>query len=404
MTSKTDQINELLTRGVEDVIPSRDAFVKALSGGKRLTIYHGVDPTGPHLHLGHSTNYLFLRRFQQLGHRVILLIGDFTARIGDPSGRTNGRVPLSKKEVLNNLKTYKKQAAKLLDFESKENPVELAHNSAWLQKLTLEDIVDAAAHFTVQQMLARDMFQARIKNKNPIGLHEFLYPLMQGYDSVALKADAEVGGKDQLFNMLVGRDLVKASLGKEKFVITTKLLVNPKTGRKLMSKSEGSYVALDDSPANMYGGIMALPDEVIFGCFKLCTEVRLARIEKIRELSARDAKAYLAREIVSMYHDPKDADKAEKEFNKTFVFRQSPPGTPTTVMMGGVTSTTKVLIETGLSLTKSEARRLEEQRGVHVQMRGSKHWETAGETINVQDGMTIRVGKRGFRGIRTKPQ
>lgn len=396
MTSKTDQINELLSRGIEEVIPSRDTLAKDLANGKKLTIYHGVDPTAPHLHLGHSTNYLLLRRFQKLGHRVILLVGDFTARIGDPSGRTAERVPLSEKEVLDNLRTYKEQAAKILDFDSEENPAELAHNSAWLKKLALEDIIDVASHFTVQQMLARDMFQRRLKNENPIGLHEFLYPLMQGYDSVALKTDAEVGGEDQLFNMLVGRDLVKAYLKKEKFVITTKLLTNPKTGNKLMSKSEGNYIALDDPPADMYGKTMALPDEVVLDCFRLCTEVTSDEIEKIKKLPPREAKARLAREIVTMYHGAPAASKAEAEFRKVFVSSKAPSNIPLIHMRGGATRTTQVLLDTGMASTKSEAVRLVEQGGVHVQAPG-KEWATAGETIDIQDNVVIRVGKRRFK-------
>ena len=215
MSAKNDQvnlINELLTRGIKEVIPSKKSLEKALLEGKRLTVYHGVDPTAPNLHLGHSTNYIFLRKLQKLGHKIVLLIGDFTARIGDPSGRTTGRVPLTPEQISENCKTYKEQAAKILDFESRENPVSVEYNSKWLRNQTLESVLDIASHFTVQQMITREMFQKRIKTESPIGLNEFLYPLMQGYDSVALKADIEVGGNDQLFNMLIGRDLAKAYL------------------------------------------------------------------------------------------------------------------------------------------------------------------------------------------------
>lgn len=409
MPTKNHQVNldkfntsELLTRRISEIIPSREAFEKALFGESKLTIYHGVDPTGPSLHLGHSTNYIFLRNLQKLGHKIVLLIGDFTARIGDPSGKAAERVPLTAEQIAKNLKTYKEQAAKILDFESRENSVRIEYNSKWLQKLTLESVIDLASHFTVQQMISREMFQKRIKSESAIGLNEFLYPLLQGYDSVVLKADMEVGGNDQLFNMLIGRDLAKAYLNKDKFVVTTKLLINPKTGNKLMSKSEGGYIALNDSPNEMYGKVMALPDEVVNNCFELCTEVAMEEIERITKIPPKEAKAHLAREIVGMYHGAEKANSAEAEFNKVFTFHQPSQDMPTIVMVGGATSTRRVLVETGLSRSRGEAKRLEDQGGVHVQMPGSKEWQTAGDTIDVKDGIVIRVGKRRFRKLKIK--
>jgi tyrosyl-tRNA synthetase len=251
------------SRYIEKIYPSKKELKKILISGRRLTIYIGVDPTAPHLHLGHSTNFLLLKKFQQLGHKVIFLIGSFTAQIGDPGGRLNIRRPLSQKEVLGNCKGYKKQAGSILDFSLKKNPVQLKFNDQWLSKITLEQLIKLMTRMTVGQLIKREMFQRRIKEKKEIYLHEFLYPLLQGYDSVVMKVDIEMGGNDQTFNMMVGRKLVKDYLKKEKLVIATKLLVNPKTKRKLMSKSEGNFIALDDKPGQMYGKIMALPDEVI---------------------------------------------------------------------------------------------------------------------------------------------
>lgn len=400
MTSKTDQINELLSRAIEKIIPSSGALKKALAGDKPLSVYLGVDPTAPNLHLGHAAGLFVLKRFQKLGHKITLLIGDFTARIGDPSGKDKTRRPLSRGEVLQNAKTYKEQASKILDFDSSTNPATLVFNSNWHAKLKFRDILDLGAHFSVQQMLARDMFEKRMKEARPIGLNEFLYPLMQGYDSVALKTDVEVGGSDQLFNMLVGRDLVKKYLSKEKFAITTRLLVNPITGAK-MSKSEGHLVSFEDPPGEMYAKIMAFPDALIWDCFTFCTEVPLRIIEDIKTLPPRDAKARLAREIVLIFHGGPAANKAEAEFQKVFVFDRAPSNIPLVRRVSGATSTTRVLVDAGMSSSKSEATRLVKQGGVHIQAPG-KEWETAGETINVQDNMVIRVGKRKFRRVKTK--
>src|SRR3989344_1169279 len=302
-------IRELVSsRFIDKIYPSAVKLEEALRSGRRLTIYHGIDPTAPDLHLGHSTNFLLLRELQKLGHRVILLIGDFTGRIGDPTDKLAARKPLTEKEVLKNSRTYKQQIAKILDFSSRGNPVEIQFNSRWLKKLSSEDMIKLLANFTVAQTIKRDMFQRRLKEGKEIYLHEFLYPLMQGYDSVAMKVDAEVGGTDQTFNMLVGRDLERIYLNKGKFVLTTPLLENPKTGKKLMSKSEGGYISLQDPPNEMFGKLMALPDEVIVPCLELCTFYPQKEIEKIKKrlkskkLNPRDAKRILALEVTKIYH------------------------------------------------------------------------------------------------------
>lgn len=397
MLAKNDQINELLTRGIEEIVPSREELTKVLRGGKKITVYLGIDPTAPNLHLGHAVPLLVLKRFEKLGHRVVLLIGDFTAQIGDPSGKTNQRRPLSREEVKENRKTYQAQAGKILDFRSRGTRTALRYNSSWHRKLRFGDVLELGSFFTVQQMLARDMFQARMKQDKPIGLNEFLYPLIQGYDSVALETDAEVGGSDQLFNMLVGRDLVKGYLSKEKFVLTTKLLVDRASGVK-MSKSEGRLVALDDPPVEMYAKIMAFPDEMVGDCFTLCTEVSTRDIENAKHLPPRDAKARLAREIVTMYHGGQAAENAEAEFHKVFVSRELPSDIPTTKIKKKRLSLAGLLYETRLAGSKSEARRLIEQGGVRINGEGKT---TPTEQIVPQNNMLIQVGKRKFLKIST---
>src|SRR3989338_9151345 len=268
---------EFLNRWADAIYPSKEKFLAALESKKRLVFYLGIDPTAPHLHLWHSTNFLLLKALQGLGHKIIILIGDFTARIGDPTGKDETRKPLTAAQVKKNYYNYKQQISKILDFKSKNNPAEIKFNGRWLGKLSSEEIVELAAKLTHGYMIKRNMFQKRLKENKEIYIHEFLYPLFQGYDSVAMDVDGEVGGTDQTFNMLVGRDLMKAYKNKEKFVITTPLLINPKTSRKLMSKTE-SCIALDAPANDMYGQIMALPDEVIMDCFRLCTEIKLEEL------------------------------------------------------------------------------------------------------------------------------
>ncbi len=258
------KIEDFLSRGVESTYPSKEELKKALLSGKTLSVYNGIDPTGPTLHIGHGSTLLKLKEMQDLGHKVILLIGDFTGRIGDPSDKTATRKQLSAKEVKENLKSYTKQAGKILDMKK----VQVKFNSKWLSKLSFEEGMEIASEFTLQQMIERDMFEKRIKEGQPIHLHEFFYPLMQGYDSVVMDVDMEIGGNDQTFNMLVGRTMMK-NRGKEKYVLTTKLLVDP-TGKK-MGKSEGNMVTLEDTGENMFGKIMSWPDTLTPLAFKICT-------------------------------------------------------------------------------------------------------------------------------------
>jgi len=397
-----DKIKEALTRYVEKIYPSKGALEKVLRSGKKLTFYHGVDPTGPDLHLGHSTNLLLMHRLQNTGHKIIFLVGSFTARIGDPSDKDATRKPLAKKEIKKNLKTYKEQASRLISFK-KPNPALVKFNSEWLDKLSLEEMFRLAANFTVQQIIERDRFQQRIKAQKPIALHEFLYPLMQGYDSVAMNVDGEIGGTDQTFNMLAGRLLVRKYLGKEKFVITTPLLVNPKTGKKLMSKSEGGYVALNDLPNDMYGKIMALPDETIIPCFELCTEISLQLIKEHKKalqsnkVNPMDLKKKLAFEIVKMYHGVKPAKNAEKEFERVFQKRKSPTKLQSFKASKKAYNIVDLLIEAKLVKSRSEAKRLTEQGGVDIDGKPITNYQSP---ITIKNGMTIRAGKHKFVKIK----
>lgn len=393
------KIKEIIfSRYVDRIYPSKERLENVLKSGKKLTLYVGIDPTAPHLHLGHSTNLFLLSKFQELGHKVIFLIGDFTAQIGDPTGRITTRKALTKKEVLENCKNYKKQAGKILDFKTKKNPVKLRFNGKWLRKLTFEEIIKVASNFTTQRMMERDMFQERLKKEKPIWLHEFLYPLIQGYDSLAMNVDVEIGGTDQTFNMLMGRELVKKYKKKEKFVITTPLLTNPKTGKKLMSKTE-SFIGLAFSKTEMYGKIMALPDEVIIDCFKLCTETCQDEIKKMEEslknkkTNPKDLKINLAKKIVGIYHGREASQSAETEFHRIFKQKKLPEKISSVKIKEKFLNILELLFRTKLASSKSEAKRLILQKGVKIEGRTESDWR---KKIEIKKNLVVQVGKRKF--------
>lgn len=395
-------IEELLTRAIEKIYPNKESLEKVLKSKKRLRIYWGIDPTGPTLHLDHGTNLLILKRFQDLGHEVILLIGDFTAQIGDPTGRISPRKQLLKKEVLENCKNYKKQASKILNFRSKKNPAKIVFNSKWWEKMNLEKIIKLMSKFTVAQLLTREMFQKRIKQGKEIFLHEFIYPLLQGYDSVVLNVDVEIGGSDQTFNMLIGRDLLKIYKKKEKYVITKKLLEDPKTGEILMSKSQKRYIGLDEKPTQMYGKIMSLPDEVIIQCFEHWTEVPMEKIKKLKEdleqkkINPKIAKAWLAKEVISIYHGKKAAIEAEREFERVFKEKKLPTTIPEIKIGEENLNILDLLVKTKLTQSKSEAKRLILQKGVKINGILKENWQ---EIVKINKGMIIQVGKKKFTKI-----
>lgn len=397
INTNAKKIEEVLSRGVEAVYSSKEDLKKILLSGKKLRLYNGIDPTNPNIHLGNAISLWKLREFQELGHEVILLIGDFTARIGDPSDKITTRPRLSELQILENARTYKKQAEKILDFSSKNNPCQLKFNSHWLDKLTNKDLLELAGCFTVQQMIERDLFQRRLKEKRPIGLHEFLYPLYQGYDSFAMDVDAEIGGRDQTFNMLAGRDLVKILRQKEKFVITTPFLEGT-DGRK-MSKSWGNVINIADSPREQYGKIMSTKDELLLNYFRLATRLPELEIKEIerglrsRKINPRQAKARLAREIVGLYYGQKQALSEEKEFDKVFKEKKPPSDIPAIEIKEKKLNILELLAKTGLASSKSEAKRLILQKGVKIDNEIQTDWR---KVILVKKGLLLQVGPRKF--------
>lgn len=379
-------------RGIKEIIPQEE-FFKKIETGEQLTFYVGVDPTGPDIHIGHAVLLRALRKFQQMGHRIILLIGDFTARIGDPTDKDAARVALTQEEVIANANSYQKQAAKILDFEDSKNPAIIDYNSRWLDELTFQDVIELSAEFTVQQMVERDMFEKRLQEGKPVYVHEFLYPIMQGYDSVALNVDVECGGTDQLFNMLAGRTLLKNHSQKEKIVITCDLLEGL-DGRK-MSKSYGNTVNLNDSPKEMFGKIMSLSDELIPRYFTLATDVSdeyIANVEKrMRTENPRDIKMELAQEIVTLYHDSDAAISAKQAFFDQFTEKKIPQDIPTYQMVSGKTTVLEILLDSGSLQSKSEGRRLLQQGGIRI-----NDTKATQEDQSCVAGDVIQIGKRRF--------
>ncbi|MFZ2484522.1 MAG: tyrosine--tRNA ligase [Minisyncoccia bacterium] len=349
-------LGELLTRGVEKVIP-RELAEKKLLSGEKLRIYFGVDPTGAKLHLGHSVPLRKLNDFAKAGHEVIFLVGSFTAMIGDPSGRDVMRVPLKREEVEANFQTYKQQAGKILDISK----IEVRYNHEWLDPLKFAEVVNLAGNFTVQQMLQRDMFEKRLKEGKPISLHEFLYPLMVGYDSVVLDVDAELGGSDQEFNMLAGRSLQQVFKKREKFVLTTQLIEGI-DGRK-MSKTYDNCVYLEDSPADMYGKLMSISDDLVKKYFECLTSVDMKEVEEIMKGHPKESKMRLALEITKIYHGEDAAGKAQESFEKTF----SKGGIPKdieTVEVSKDTPLVEILLKQGLVSSKTEFNRLNKEGAI----------------------------------------
>ena len=391
-------IERILTKGVEQILPSKDALKEKLLSGKRLTIYQGFDPTAPTLHIGHTVGMRKLEDFRKLGHKVIFLIGDFTARIGDPSdkkdARASARKVLTKEQIAHNLKNYVEQASHIIDIDNKENPVEIKYNSEWLDKLTFAEIIELASEFTVQQMLKRSMFQERLKEDRPIYLNEFLYPLMQGYDSVMMEVDVEVGGNDQLFNMLAGRDMVFNHLNKEKIVIAGKLL--EATGGEKMGKSEGNMVRLDDSAKDIYGKIMSFEDEKILIGFEILTNATLPELDEYKKrLESGEnpmiLKKELAYRITKEIKSKEEAENAQKVFESVFQKKDVEGEIPTTFVKENKLPLNNLLVEIGFAKSKSDARRLVDQGAVKI---NEEKKTTYNEEINITNTpQTIKVGK-----------
>jgi len=387
-----DKIDFLLTRGVDKIYPNREELEKVLRSGKKLRLYQGFDPSGDRLHIGHMVGFRKHRQWQDLGHEVIFLIGDGTGQAGDPSGKNKSREKFfTQAELRANAVDYIKQARKIVNFEG-PNPIKVLYNGDWLNKLTLIDILNIAQHFTVQQLIERDMFQERLKNNEPINLREFLYPLLQGYDSVAMEVDLELGGTDQTFNMLAGRSLLKAMKNKDKFVMTTPLLSDSK-GVKI-GKSEGNVIGLTDKPNDLFGKLMSLGDDSIVPALTLLTNMPQEDIDEIGKKiksgeNPMQFKKLMAKMIVTQLNDTTKAEEAEKVFASVFQNSQVPTDIPTTTVKS--TGIIDVLVETQLASSKSEAKRLIEQGGVRVNDSKISNFE-----FQISNSSIVNVGTRKF--------
>jgi len=378
-----DNIDEVLTRGVQQVLPDKKGL-HDLMAKKNIKLYQGFDPSMPSLHLGNFVGLMKLRQFQKLGHEVIFLVGDFTGMIGDPTDKLATRQKLTREKVLENAKAWKKQISMLLQMDG-DNPAKIMFNSEWSDKITFKDLLEITSNFTVQQMIERDMFQERLKNKEPIYLHEFLYPVAQAQDSVEMDVDLEIGGNDQLFNMMAGRTLMKAVKGKEKYVLSTKLLVD-KEGKKI-GKTTGNALFLDSTPENFYAGVLAFPDETIFLGFELLTETSLEGLEGKIKANPMGEKKRLAFEIVKLLWDEAKAKDSEKAFEKTF--QEHSPEFNIKVDAGS--SLIKTIIPFTNRQSASAAKELIKQGAVDVN--GKKATEGSMK-LNVGD--EIKVGERTF--------
>lgn len=391
-----EKIKNLLTRNVEEVIVKKELEEKLKSGGQ-LRIKWGVDPSRPDLHLGHSAVLKKLKEFQELGHRVTFLIGDFTGMIGDPSGKSKTRPMLSREEVLKNSKSYFDQVGKVLDLKK----TEIRYNSEWYSELTLEEILKIASKFTIARILERDDFTKRFKSGVDIAVSEFMYPMMQAYDSIMINADVEIGATDQKFNMLAGRELAKKMGLIPQNVLMTPLLAGLDGARK-MSKSLGNYVGIAESPNSMFGKIMSISDDMIFYYFKLLTDLSENELKQIESdlknpsKNPRDLKARLAGEIIAIYHGKNEAEKAEKEFNRIFRDKQKPSDIKSCKLQVTSCKLVDLLVELKMAHSKSEAQRLLRQGGVKINDIVQKDWKMI---IEIKNGMIVQVGKRKFMKI-----
>ena len=399
MLSAEEQLH-IIASGVDSIVPKED-LLKKLKSGKPLNIKLGVDPTAPDIHIGHAVPLRKLRQFQDLGHRVTLIIGDGTALIGDPSGRNSTRPQLTREQVNANAQTYVDQAFKILDKEK----TDLMHNADWILDLKMEDILGLLSKFTVARILERDDFSNRYHSNQPISLHEFIYPVMQAYDSVVIKADVELGGRDQLFNLLAGRELME-KMGMEPQVALTLPLLEGIDGVQKMSKSYGNYIGLTDEPSDMFGKVMSIPDELMVKYFRLASTMPVDEVDRIEEglkndeLHPNKIKRQLARNIVAAYYDEQTAADAEGQFDQVFKNHEVPDDIPEcsvdlTPNDEGKVYLAKLLAEADLASGTGEARRLIDGGGVKIN----------GETVPAKQynvdpsalvGATLQVGKRKF--------
>jgi len=389
------KLEEILTRGVTNIV-ERPHLEKALKEGKKLRIKFGIDPTGPSIHIGHAITYWKLRELQELGHKIVLIIGDFTAQIGDPSDKESERQPLTNKDIKANEKGYLDQIGLIIDLKK----AEIRNNSEWHAKGTKQDFIEEAMNFTVNQMAQRDNFAKRLASDKPVGLHEFLYPLLQGMDSVAVKADVELGGNDQYFNLLAGRTLQKRYNQKPQDVITFDLIEGT-DGRK-MSKSYDNAIYLLDSPEEKFGKIMSIKDELITRYMVLVTDMDISEIDSIEKklvggMNPRDAKVLLAKSLVARYHGEKAALEAEKSFEQVFVKNEAPSDILEMDVLDKNWPLVELLYYTKLVPSKNEGKRMIEQGGVRVDgaVIGDRD-----AVIRPKTGTVLQVGKRKFVKIK----
>ncbi len=375
-----------IKRGTNEII-SVEELEKKLSSGKKLRVKLGVDPTAPDLHLGHTVIINKLKTFQDLGHQVVFLIGDFTARIGDPSGRSETRPMMTDEQISKNIETYTSQVFKILD----KDKTEVVYNSKWLNELGIQGLLGLAARNTVAQMLVRDDFEKRYKEDKPISIVEFMYPLLQAYDSVALKADIELGGNDQKFNLLLGRDMQR-DYGQVAQVVITMPLLEGTDGVKKMSKSYNNYIALNDAPKDMFGKIMSVSDELMYKYYELLTQKDL---KEVKAMHPKEAKLALAQEITERYWSSQDAKQAKEEFDKVFAKKDMPDEIEEFQLDVKTIKLSDLLAKSAMVASKNEARRLIEQGGVKID---SKKVEEDFE-IKAEESFVIQAGKRKFKKI-----
>jgi len=392
----TEIIDRILNKGVEQILPSKDALKEKLLSGERLNIYQGFDPTADTLHIGHSVGMRKLEDFRKLGHHVIFLIGDFTARIGDPSDKMATRKTLTKEEVQKNMEKYIEQASHILEMNNSENPVEIMYNSTWLDSLTFGEVVNLASEFTVQQMLKRSMFQKRLEEDKPIHLNEFLYPLMQGYDSVMMDIDVEIGGNDQLFNMLSGRDMVFNHLKKEKIVLAGKLLES-NDGEK-MGKSTNNMIRMDDKAEDIFGKVMAFSDSLIVIGFEILTSASMQEVETYKKRledgeNPINLKKELAYKVTAEITSEEDAKKAEIYFENIYQNKSDDENITEKTISEESLPLVDLIVEVGLAESKSQARRLIEQGAVKIDNEKQNDWNSV-VSLSDNNSFTLKAGRQ----------
>jgi tyrosyl-tRNA synthetase len=391
-----------LRKGTIEIIREeelRNKLEKSAKIGKPLRVKLGADPTAPDIHLGHTVVIRKLKAFQELGHTVIFLIGDFTGMIGDPSGKSATRPQLTREEILSNAETYKQQIFKLLDPDK----TVIDFNSRWMDQIGAAGFIRLASHVTVKQILERDDFQKRLEENRPLALHEVLYPLVMAFDSVALEADVELGGTDQKFNLLMGRNLQREYDQEAQVAVITPLLEGT-DGTNKMSKSLGNYIGINESPSEMFGKVMSISDELMWRYFELCTDLRLEEISSLRllaergEKNPRDIKVDLAKRIITDFHSSTDAQRAEEEFNRIFKNKGLPDEIEEHSLPSGSWKLPKLMVETSLAPSMKEARRLIEQGGVYIDNQSISRQDFE-VSISSDRPVLIQVGKRKFLRI-----